>query len=464
MTAQDIETQRAEYRERYHRRTAERRARGLCTKCGKRPPTQGRSQCEPCAAKKRPADRARHHRRTAERVAQGLCPKCGKRPPVPERSQCEPCLAKDAAAGRARDARLRAAGLPRRDPAREREYTRERIRRQTEARKAEGLCTACGKAPAVPGRVSCEPCLEKRRAQDREKYAAGKAAGKLYGGADPEVRRRAGRARSRRLRKAWREAGLCVRCGKPPAVEGGTICTSCREKRRARARRKYAERRAAGLCVKCAVLLPGGKTYCGSCAAAKHKRRPRDPEARREADRRRYAERRARGDCTSCGEPANGAAECEACRDAARARYHVRRAAGVCVKCRTPTFGGAAYCAPCAVAKEARRDPEAEQAARRRRYTERRARGRCVECGTPSPGAARCEPCSLKHRERSGRFRGIPVWDPTWTVIEIATGEALGTFDSEADVALCLAFAKLGRDQVEVLHDASPMSSFTSWT
>ena len=49
-------------------------------------------------------------------------------------------------------------------------------------------------------------------------------------------------------------------------------------------------------------------------------------------------------------------------------------------------------------------------------------------------------------------------------MIEIATGEELGTFDSEADVALCLAFEKLGRDQVEVLCDASPMSSYTSWT
>ena len=203
MTGQDIETVRAQYRESYHRKTAARRAKGLCVTCGKCPPTPGRTRCEPCAAKKRPGDRARHHRITAERVAQGLCPKCGKRPPAPERSQCEPCLEKDAAAGRAWDARLRAAGLPRRDPAREREYGRERTRRQTEARRAEGLCTACGKAPAVPGRASCEPCLEKRRASDRAKYAAGKAAGKLYGGADPEVRRRAARARGQRRRKLF---------------------------------------------------------------------------------------------------------------------------------------------------------------------------------------------------------------------------------------------------------------------
>ena len=50
-------------------------------------------------------------------------------------------------------------------------------------------------------------------------------------------------------------------------------------------------------------------------------------------------------------------------------------------------------------------------------------------------------------------------------MIEIASGREIGTFDSEADVALCLVFEKLGRDQVEVLCDASPMSTFTapSW-
>ena len=160
-----------------------------------------------------------------------------------------------------------------------------------------------------------------------------------------------------------------------------------------------------------------------------------------------------------------GAAECRACCDAARARYDARRAAGVCVKCRTPTYGGTAYCAPCAVAKAERRDREAEYAARRARYAERRARGRCVECDAPSPGVARCEPCSRKHRESSGAFRGIPLWDPSWTVIEIATGACHGTYDSEMDVAACLAFAKLSREEVEVIPDISPMANLTapSW-
>ncbi len=254
--------------------------------------------------------------------------------------------------------------------------------------------------------------------------------------------------------------------------------------------------------------MTGRAAYCDSCAAARNERRQRNPEPAREADRRRYAERRKRGDCTSCGKPVQGTAECRTCRDAHRARYDARRAAGVCVKCRTPTDGGAAYCDPCAAAKAAsrdrdraaeyaarrrryaerrakgrcvscnapspdaarckpcaavnagQRDREAEKAARRRRYAERRAKGRCVECDAPSPGAARCEPCSLRHRERSGAFRGIPLWDPSWTVIEIATGTCHGTYDSEMEVAACLAFARLSRDEVEVIADASPMAGF----
>ena len=311
MTEPDIEARRKRDLERYYRQTAERRAAGMCVNCGKRPPTPGRTRCEPCAAKRRPADRARHHQRTAERTAQGMCPKCGKRAPAPERSQCAPCLEKDNAAGRARDARLRAAGIPRRDPERTHEYERKRRRREAETRRAEGLCTGCGKQPAAPGRASCEPCLKQRRAEDRARYAAGKAAGKLYGGTNPETKRRAARAASKRRQKAWREAGLCVRCGQPPAVEGGRLCTPCQEKRRARERRKYAGRRAAGLCTKCGTPSFEGLSYCGPCAAIRNA--GRSTERKNEAARRRYAERRARGLCTDCGEPSQDAARCEPC-------------------------------------------------------------------------------------------------------------------------------------------------------
>ena len=75
-----------------------------------------------------------------------------------------------------------------------------------------------------------------------------------------------------------------------------------------------------------------------------------------------------------------------------------------------------------------------------------------------APGATARAAASLP----TARPSASPAATPR--VIEIATGEELGTFDSVADIALCLAFAKLGRDQVEIVTDASPMSSLTSWT
>ena len=382
MTVKDVEALRAQYRESYHRKTAVRRAKGLCVKCGKCPPTPGRTRCEPCGEKQRAADLKRYHRRTAVRVAAGMCPKCGERPPAPERSQCEPCLEKDAAAGRARDARLRTAGLPRRDPDKARAYERDRSRREADIRREAGLCIRCGMQPAAEGRASCEPCLEKRRASDRAKYAVGKAAGLPYGGANADAKRRAARTRSKKRQKARLDAGLCIRCGHNPPADGGITCAPCRDKRQAAERRQYRERRAAALCVRC-----GGAT-----------------------------------------------------------------------------IDGLSRCAPCAAIEDARHSPERKNAQSRKLYAERRARGLCTSCGAPSQGASRCAPCAEKSYHRSAHFKGMPVWDPTWTVIEIATGEELGTFDSVADIALCLAFAKLGRDQVEIVTDASPMSSFTSWT
>ena len=106
------------------------------------------------------------------------------RRPAAERSICDICAEKTNRASRARDARLRAAGVPRRDPVKAREYERERSRREADTRREAGLCTRCGKRPAAEGRSSCEPCLEKKRAADRAKYAVGKAAGLKYGNPD----------------------------------------------------------------------------------------------------------------------------------------------------------------------------------------------------------------------------------------------------------------------------------------
>ena len=48
-------------------------------------------------------------------------------------------------------------------------------------------------------------------------------------------------------------------------------------------------------------------------------------------------------------------------------------------------------------------------------------------------------------------------------MIELETGREHGPFDSEADVALCLAFEKLDRDEVEVLCDANPLARMAGW-
>ena len=332
-------------------------------------------------AVRRQRDRERFRKRTAERVVQGLCPRCGDGPPAPERSVCDPCAEKRNRASRTRDAKLRAAGKPRRDPDRARVSGRKRSCRETAKRIAQGLCTRCGKAPATPGRASCEPCLATRREADRASYAAGKAAGMLYGGANADAKRRSARAQSRKRQKARREARLCIRCGQHPPVEGGTTCVPCRDKRQEAERQQYAERRGAGLCARC-----GG-----------------------------------------------------------------------------PAFDGLSRCGPCTAIDEASRSPGRKNARSRKLYVERRSLGLCTTCGAPSQGASRCTPCAENSYHRSDHFRGIPIWDPSWTVIELATGREHGPFDSEADVSLCLAFAKLSRDQVEVLSDISPMATCTSW-
>ncbi len=86
----------------------------------------------------------------------------------------------------------------------------------------DGLCTPCGKAPAAEGPTAREPCLEKRRAVYRARYAASKAAGKIDGGTNVDAKRRSARASSCRRQAKRCDAGLCVRCAKRLPVEGET--------------------------------------------------------------------------------------------------------------------------------------------------------------------------------------------------------------------------------------------------
>ena len=209
--------------------------------------------------------------------------------------------------------------------------------------------------------------------------------------------------------------GMCPRCGKAKPAPDRTLCRHCGEKRRKAERARCAKAKAAG-------ILYGG----------------RDPERCREfardRSRRRERARRDARTCTRCGAhpPIEGGTVCEPChvarRDREREQYSARRTAGLCGRCGTPAPSDAAYCDRCA-------------------------RQLCVDCAAPSQGASRCPPCARRSWARSGEHRGLPVLPPRVTVIEIATGANHGTWDRWEDVVVCLAFAKLSRDQVELIPD-----------
>ena len=324
-------------------------------------------------------DRARYHRRSAKRIAAGLCPRCGVVPPAPNRAICTACAEKSNKASRARDARLRAAGEPRRDPGKARAYERQRSARLAAERAAAGICTKCGHTPAEPGRRLCEPCADRRRQGERAREARARAEGKPYGGRNPENKRRIGRLASKRRREVRLATGLCPRCGKRPPAPNAAVCEPCASRRR-------------------------------------------------EADQQQYAERRASGSCTRCGEPA---------------------------------FDGSSRCSRCAALEV--RDPERKNRTNRARYARRRVRSECTDCGAPSFGASRCPACAERSYHRSAHFRGLPELPTQYTVIETATGIDHGTWDSLAQVAAALAYAKLSPEDVTLLTDSSPITSYASW-
>ncbi len=160
------------------------------------------------------------------------------------------------------------------DPEEGRARDRERFRKRTAERLAQGLCPNCGKAPPEPERRLCAPCAGKRRQSERVRDAKRRAAGKpRHRNSETE------RARERRRTSERVAQGLCVSCGKESPAPGRTSCRCCAGKRRAAERARYAKARAAG------------KLYGG-----------RDPKERRRnacsTAKRRYDARREAGLCT----------------------------------------------------------------------------------------------------------------------------------------------------------------------
>ena len=333
--------------------------------------------------------------------------------------------------------------MPCRDPETRRVRDRERARLRTAGRVEAGLCPRCGRHAPEPGRHLCADCGEKRRVADRARAAQRRTAG-IGRVRDPKARQ-AEYARARQRDAARLARGLCTRCARHPHEPDRRLCAACAEQRRRAERARYARAKSAG------------RPYGG-----------KDPQAKRRLARRRsrkrQRERRAAGLCIRCGacRPVEGGSSCGNClrkrRAADRQTYAARRAAGLCGRCGTPTFEGAPLCGPCTVF-EARHQPR-KYAANRARYAERRARWVCTHCGRrPSYGASRCEPCAKRAWEQSEHVRGLPVYPPSFTVVERATDAEHGTFDTWEEVAIALAFAHLSLDDVHILIDQAPMQT-----
>ena len=260
---------------------------------------------------------------------------------------------------------------------------------------------------------------------------------------------RASRRRCYRHQRAERlAAGRCTKCGRHRPEPDRTLCAECNRKRRAADRERYARAKAQGL------------LYGGKCAEARRKNG-------RANSKRRYEARAAAGLCVRCGRhrPAEGRTKCEDClarRNAAeRDQWASRRASGACGNCGAPA-GGAARCDTCAAAQSY--NPEAKNAAARRRYWRRRAVSSCTECGAYSAGASRCPPCARRSYLRSGEHRGLPTAPASFRVVVIDTGEDLGCWESEAELAACLAFSRLSPEEVEIVGDVPVMTGITAWT
>ena len=265
---------------------------------------------------------------------------------------------------------------------------------------------------------------------------------------DPEARRKYERERHRRRVEERRAMGLCIKCGKYRPAPGRSLCEACLGRSRAAERARYERARLEGA------------AYGG-----------RDPESRRrmarERNKKRRRERREAGLCALCGRqaPVEGSAVCEPCREERRAAereiYAERRARGLCGRCGAEVIDKASTCASCA-ARDAKRRPR-KNAASRARYHDRRARGLCVDCSAHADAGVRCASCARRSYLSSGEHKGMPVHPPCYTVVELATGEEHGPWDSWEEVAMCLAFAKLSREEVEVVKDAPVMTTLTAW-
>lgn len=142
-----------------------------------------------------PLEKMRQYNRESRKFFKehGLCQICGKNVPEPGRVTCSDCLQYN----QEYQAMRRATDTPEERDARL-EYLRTTGKARYEKRKADGLCTRCGRK-VEPGKTMCTECLIHRRKMERERQGTG-------------------------LRDY---ENLCTRCRKKPRMEGKKVCADC---------------------------------------------------------------------------------------------------------------------------------------------------------------------------------------------------------------------------------------------
>jgi hypothetical protein len=139
----------------------------------------------------------------------GLCRNCGVRPADWKlNSRCEQCQG----------------------------YLKDYLSVRKEDRKEAGLCQGCGKVPPRKGKTRCQTCAE----------------------AVAEDERQRDKARTDRLKAE----GLCIECGKEPAVEW-QMCTTCKPKRQQAVKKSNLKLREQ-------ALQAYGGYFCACCKCEYH--------------------------------------------------------------------------------------------------------------------------------------------------------------------------------------------------
>lgn len=163
-----------------------RKKKGLCVRCGKYAPEEGKVTCVECNKKQNIYQKEmRDFRKNL-----GFCPRCGKNRLIGEEKVCLECNAK--ADGNTMNNRI-AAGKE--------HYNRihaEWAKKEHQRRIEHGICTRCGKRGADFGFKTCSVCRIKTREEKRIRYGK------------PDRRER-------------HEKGLCYFC-ENPIKEGYKVC------------------------------------------------------------------------------------------------------------------------------------------------------------------------------------------------------------------------------------------------